>query len=244
MIEDKEQKKVALVTGGAGNIGKAICARLVDRGFSVKSIDLNHEAETASKNIDPVRLDISSQSEVVKFFDSLSRVDVLVNNAGVGVFTPTEERTEAEFRKVFEVNMLGTFLMCQQAVRRMKERQTGRIINIGSIYGVKSSDPRIYGDSGRNNSEVYSMTKAAVIQLTRYLAAHYAQVGLQINCISPGGVFAGQDNFFVENYKNKTPAGRMGSTSDTARLVELLAVDCPDYVNGQNIAVDGGFLSW
>ena len=88
------------------------------------------------------------------------------------------------------------------------------------------------------------MTKAAVIQLTRYLAAHYAHLGLQINCISPGGVFAGQDEFFVERYKEKTPAGMMGAASDTAKLVELLAIDCPDYVNGQNIAVDGGFLTW
>ena len=95
----------------------------------------------------------------------------MVNNAGIGVFTPFETRTVDEFMSVVDVNLKGTFLMCREAIKRMKVQQAGKIINIGSVYGVVSSDPRIYGESGRNNSEVYSMTKAGVIMLSKYLCA-------------------------------------------------------------------------
>jgi NAD(P)-dependent dehydrogenase (short-subunit alcohol dehydrogenase family) len=115
---------------------------------------------------------------------------------------------------------------------------------LGSIYGVKSSDERIYGDSGRNNSEVYSVTKAGVIQLTKYMAAHFGKYNIQTNCISPGGIYNGQSDGFVTNYEYKTPSGRMGCPEDITNAFEFLCSRSSDYINGQNIIVDGGFTAW
>ena len=126
----------------------------------------------------------------------------------------------------------------------MKKKNFGKIVNLGSIYGVKSSDERIYGDSGRNNSEVYSVTKAGVIQLTKYMAAHFGKYNIQTNCISPGGIYNGQSDSFVTNYEYKTPSGRMGSPEDITNALEFLCSCSSDYINGQNIIVDGGFSVW
>ena len=126
----------------------------------------------------------------------------------------------------------------------VSSKNHGKIVNIASIYGVKSSDYRIYGSSGRNNSEVYSATKAGIIQLTKYMATHFGKYNIQTNSISPGGIYNGQSEDFVENYKNKTPLGRMGKTADICNALNFLCSEKTDYINGQNIVVDGGFLAW
>ncbi|MEK6848762.1 MAG: SDR family oxidoreductase, partial [Nanoarchaeota archaeon] len=120
----------------------------------------------------------------------------------------------------------------------------GSIINIGSIYGQVSSDKRIYGDSKRNNSEVYSATKAGIIQFTKYLATHWAEYNIRVNCISPGGIFNNQKEFFVKNYINKVPLGRMANVTDINGALIFLASDASKYVTGQNLTIDGGFTIW
>ena len=120
----------------------------------------------------------------------------------------------------------------------------GKIINIGSIYGVVSSNPNIYGLSGRNNSEIYSISKAGVIMLTKYLAAHYADSNIQINAISPGGIYRNQTGDFVSNYSSITPCKRLAKDIDFLPAFDFLISDKNNYTNGQNIIVDGGFTSW
>ena len=142
------------------------------------------------------------------------------------------------------MNLLGTFLMCQSAIKWMKLRSAGKIVNVGSIYGVVSSDPRIYGTSRRNNSEVYSISKAGVIQLTKYMAAHFGHINIQTNSISPGGVYNRQSEDFVRNYESKTPTNRMANPEDLHSTLLFLLSTSSNYVNGQNIVVDGGFTSW
>jgi len=236
--------KIAIVTGASGQIGKAFVDALNNDGFYIYAIDVDIEEMTDADNIEYIELDITNEGRVNKFFEAINRVDVLVNNAGIGVFTPFESRTASEFRKVMEVNLLGTFLMSQSTIRIMKNNNKGKIVNIASIYGSKSSDERIYGDSGRNNSEVYSATKAGVINLTKYMAAHFGKYNIQTNSISPGGIFNNQSSGFVKNYEYKTPMHRMGNEQDLISTLMYLISDEANYTNGQDIAVDGGFLSW
>ena len=237
-------KKKAIVTGANGKIGRTFVESLVAKGYFVYAVDLKTEGLKNSENVELVQLDITDEESVHDFFSSVYNLSVLINNAGIGVFTPFEDRTAAEFKKVMEVNLLGSFLMSQAAVKIMKERGGGKIVNIASIYGSTSSDERIYGDSGRNNSEVYSATKAGVINLTKYMAAHFGKYNIQTNAISPGGIYSQQSIDFVRNYEYKTPMQRMGNVEDLLSTLLYLISDDTAYTNGQNISVDGGFLAW
>lgn len=240
----EQSMKIAILTGANGQLGKAYLSTLINDGFFVYAIDLNLDMIEEQENIKTIKLDITDENAVHRFYDSIEKVDVLINNAGIGVFTPFEERTSIEFKQVMNVNLLGTFLMSQGAIKLMKLQNRGKIINIGSVYGQISSDERIYGDSGRNNSEVYSATKAGIIQLTKYMAAHFGKYNIQTNCISPGGVYNNQSSEFVQNYEYKTPMGRMGIAEDLQSTLIYLISDNTNYVNGQNITVDGGFSVW
>jgi len=236
--------KKAIVTGAAGQLGRVFVENLTERGFYVYAIDLNVKDSIDSENIKYIDLDVTDEKAVHELFETIEDLDVLINNAGIGVFTPFEDRTAEEFKNVMNVNLLGTFLMSQAAVKKMKGGDGGKIVNIASIYGSKSSDERIYGDSGRNNSEVYSATKAGVINMTKYMAAHFGKYNIQTNAISPGGIFNNQTSEFVDNYEYKTPMHRMGSVQDLLSTLFYLISDDSNYTNGQDIAVDGGFLSW
>lgn len=242
--EEFYMKKNAIVTGANGKIGRTFVDFLVAKGYFVYAVDLKIEELKNSENVELVQLDITDEESVHDFFLSVHNLSVLINNAGIGVFTPFEDRTAAEFKKVMEVNLLGSFLMSQAAVKIMKERGGGKIVNIASVYGSTSSDERIYGDSGRNNSEVYSATKAGVINLTKYMAAHFGKYNIQTNAISPGGIYNQQSIDFVRNYEYKTPMQRMGNVEDLLSTLLYLISDDTAYTNGQNVSVDGGFLAW
>jgi 3-oxoacyl-[acyl-carrier protein] reductase len=236
--------KIAIVTGANGNLGSKFLRTLRDLDYFVYAVDKEVGEINSEEFVESVQLDVTDEKKVSEFYLTISSLDLLVNNAGIGVFTPFEERTADEFRMVTDVNLLGTFLMAQGAIKIMKKQSFGKVVNLGSIYGVKSSDERIYGDSGRNNSEVYSITKAGVIQLTKYMAAHFGKYNVQTNCISPGGIYNGQADDFVSNYEYKTPAQKMGMPEDITNALIFLCSDNSGYVNGQNIAIDGGFLAW
>jgi NAD(P)-dependent dehydrogenase (short-subunit alcohol dehydrogenase family) len=236
--------KIAILTGANGQLGKAFLKTLSDENYLVYAIDLNIDGIVESKNIKPIVLDITNEEDVHSFYNTLESVDVIINNAGIGVFTPFEDRTAKEFMQVMNVNLLGTFLMSQSAIKFMKNVNSGKIINIGSIYGQVSSDERIYGDSGRNNSEVYSATKAGVIHMTKYMATHFGKYNIQTNCISPGGILNKQSKEFVDNYEYKNPMKRMGTPEDLQSALKYLISDDTKYINGQNITVDGGFIAW
>lgn len=236
--------KTAILTGANGNLGRDFINTLIANNYAIYAVDKNIDQLNSEDNITPIKLDITNENEVKDFYQKIDKLDLIVNNAGIGVFSSFEERTAEEFRLVTDVNLLGTFLMAQGAIKIMKSQNHGKIVNIASIYGVKSSDYRIYGSSGRNNSEVYSATKAGIIQLTKYMATHFGKYNIQTNSISPGGIYNGQSEDFVENYKNKTPLGRMGKTADICNALNFLCSEKTDYINGQNIVVDGGFLAW
>ena len=235
--------KIAIITGGSGKLGQHIVNYLLKKNFFVYSLDLNYSKKKNS-NFESVKVDITDEDQVSQFFKQIKNINLLVNNAGIGVYTPTLKRTLKDFKKVLDVNLVGNFLMSKNALKLMKKQKNGKIINLGSIYGIKSSDPRIYGKSGRNNSEVYSASKAGVIMLTKYLAAHFAKYNIQINCISPGGFLNNQTKDFVNNYNFKNPSNRMAEVKDLNGVLNFLIDKDNAYTNGTNIILDGGFTLW
>ncbi len=245
--------KNVLITGAAGQIGQALVKSFLENGAYVYAVDLMPAPDpklieaVGEHNAKFVYISgsITTEASIEGIFSQVARpLDVLVNCAGIGVYTPFEKRTEEELDSVYNTNLKGTILMSKKAAEGMKERGQGTIINFGSIYGVTTPDFRIYGDSGRNSSEIYGATKAGIIHFTEYLAAYFAKSGITANSISPGGVFRAQDPSFVEKYEYKTPLGRMASPEDLVGTILFLASPDARYITGQNITVDGGFTVW
>jgi len=225
--------KNVLLTGANGQLGISIKQKL-KQNYNVITTDIKGDVDILLdlRNINDIEKTVS------KIYDNVS-IDILINNAGIAVFTPTLERTFEEFDNVMKTNVYGTFFLTKEILKRMKQ---GKIINTASIYGLISPDKRIYGNSGRNSSEVYGMSKAAIIQLTKYIATHFKNI--QCISISPGGIFNNQSEDFIKNYSEKTPLNRLADVEEISSLVEFLCSDSSSYINGENIVIDGGFSVW
>ena len=247
--------KVILLTGGSGQIGTAITNSYSEAGGTVVNLDIaapRNAVELSEKTYSTgfrsyfLKTDVTKRASVEDSVNKVVRimehVDILINCAGISVFTPFEKRTDEEFDSVVNVNIKGTFLTTQAVVLHMIDMGIkGIVLNIGSIYGISAADQRVYGDSGRKSPEVYAMTKAGVIHFTRYMARYLAPYGIRVNCLSPGGIFDNQASFFVENYIYKTPLGRMGEPEDLIGGIFYLTSSMSEYVTGQNLLIDGGF---
>ncbi len=240
--------KVAVVTGGLGQLGAAFVSDLEAAGARVFAADLpGAKPFRKGDKRKAVPIDVTNEDSVDAAVAAIKRkagrIDVWVNNAGIGLFTPFETRTVADFDRVLDINVKGTFLCTRAAAKAMAPRG-GSIINVASVYGVVSPDPRIYGDSGRNSSEVYGASKSGVIAMTRYFAVHMAKRNVRVNAITPGGVFNHQAPFFVKNYEARTPLGRMAKASDISGAAVFLASDAASYMTGHNLVMDGGWTAW
>jgi len=244
--------KVAMVTGASGQLGTQIVAAFQSMGAKVCAVDIA-PASKADEAVLAVEADIRDESAVEAAFNAaverFGRVDILVNNAGASVFEPFEERSEESFDTVMDVNLKGTFFCTRQYVSqcRAQKLSTGSIINIGSIYGVVSPDPRIYTDCPRKNSEIYGATKAGIISMTRYFATHLAGDGIRVNCVSPGGILnpeSPQGEDFQNNYGHRCPMNRMANEEEIVGAIVYLASNLSSYTNGQNLVIDGGFSAW
>lgn len=233
------EKKVIL-TGCNGQLGMSISKLLFERDVSILGIDIDDLSDNAYLT-EYVRLDITDELEVDHFWKKVSDISGLINNAGVGVFTDSLKRTKKDFMKVLEINLWGTFNMIKGYVNNCERQAHRKIVNIASLYGHISSDFRIYGQSGRNNSEVYTASKSGVIGLTKYCAINYLPVGFQVNSISPGGIKRNQSQDFQMNYSLKQPDGRLADAIEIAEVITWTILDSPSYLNGEDILVDNGF---
>ena len=147
------------------------------------------------------------------------------------------------------VNLTGAMLCSQVFGAPMAQRGRGAIVNTLSIYGIVAPDQRIYEGSeylGRpiNTPAIYSASKAGLWGLTQYLASYWGGRGVRVNAVTPGGVFSGQNETFVQNYTHRVPLGRMASGRDIVNAMTFLASDASEYINGHNLVVDGGWTVW
>jgi NAD(P)-dependent dehydrogenase (short-subunit alcohol dehydrogenase family) len=259
--------KTAIVTGALGLIGKELCRALDEAGASVVVTDLNDDAcrefanelseRALGKGADIT--DPGSLEELRRFaLERRGAIDVLVNNAAIN--DKFEDPKGAFEQSMFEnyplelweasmkVNVTGTFLCCQILGAPMAERGGGSVINVASTYGLVGPDQSLYRNRGGEQTfyktPAYPATKGAVVNFTRFLAAYWGEKGVRVNTLTPGGVEAGQDEFFIENYSKKTPLKRMAKTKDYRGAVVFLASDASEYVTGANLVVDGGFTAW
>jgi NAD(P)-dependent dehydrogenase (short-subunit alcohol dehydrogenase family) len=179
---------------------------------------------------------------------------ILVNNAGVDQPPDSGNRSSVEqlpidqFRRMVEVNLLGTFQVTQVIGGRMAARDGGSIINIGSLYASVSPDQRFYdhlaGDLPFLKSPAYGASKAAVVNLTKYFATLWGSLGVRVNALSPGGVLGSQDEQFKSKYAARVPVGRMAQAEDLKGPLIFLASRASSYVTGHELRVDGGFTAW
>lgn len=259
--------KTAIVTGAAGLIGKEHCKALLEAGASVAVCDLNGEmakefAGEFGGNATGYTLDVTSSDSIgrlkVDVLKKFGRLDILVNNAAINDMfeNPASALEQSKFEnyplemwnKSLEVNVTGTFLCSQILGSEMAKTGIGSIINVASTYGITAPNQSIYiNEKGKQTfykSAAYPATKGAIISFTRFLAAYWGNKGVRVNTLSPGGVENNQQDFFVENYSNLTPLGRMAKAGDYKGALVFLASDASSYMTGANLVVDGGWTIW
>ena len=256
--------RVAMVTGGAQNLGLDMAEALGEAGadLAITSREIAKAERTAEDlrsylgvRVLPLGMDVTDPASVEAAFarvmDEYGRLDVLVNNAGgarrSGGGVTTDTRLIEDFDYVIEVNIRGTFLCCRQVLPIMKGQGGGSIINLGSISGMVGRDRWVYGGSPDMvpNITDYTTAKGGIIAFTRDLAAENGAHGVRVNSISPGGFERGQPEEFIRRYNMHVMLGRMGRDGvDLKGAVVYLASDASAYVTGHNLAVDGGFTSW
>ena len=231
--------KNAIITGSEGQLGKYFISRLKKLNYNVVGFDILDKQTSDNQYF---KVDISKKNEIHKALENFDDdFDVLINNAGVSVFKPFEDRTEEEIDYVYNVNLKGTILMSQAIFNKFFKKQNyGCIVNIGSIYGDVAGDMRIYNTNDRRTPEIYGATKAAIINLTKYFAAYMAPYNVRVNCISPGGIYNKQNSEFIDKYSKKVPLNKMANVNELGSTLEYLISNESTYTTGQNIFVDGG----
>jgi len=261
--------KTAVVTGGAGFLGKHFCRGLVEAGASVVIVDINPASVDAIQSEINARwpgralgvvADITEPDEATRIVkravEQFGTVDILLNNAaGKGpdletYFAPFEEYSLDQWRTVMAINIDAMFLMAQAVGRQMlKQDRGGSIIQTSSAYGIMGPDNRIYEGSWYlnrriNTPAVYSTSKAAVVGLTKFLATYWAEKGIRVNALVPGGTESGQNEIFQQRYGARIPLGRMANAPEIVGAVLYLASDAASYVTGHCLVVDGGLNAW
>ncbi|MGA7070174.1 SDR family NAD(P)-dependent oxidoreductase [Bradyrhizobium sp.] len=240
-------RKVTLVTGAARGIGLAVAKRFLADGWRVVLFDI--EGDLLEKSVAAlakpdvtmaVTCDVSDANAVAAAFAAIERrfgrLDALVNNAGVAVFTPLMETSEADWNRVIAVNLTGPFLCSKAAVLLMREHEGGAIVNITSISGLRASTLR----------SAYGTSKAGLAHLTRQLAVELASLGIRVNGVAPGPVDTAMAKAVHSaeiraDYHDAIPLNRYGREEELAEAVFFLCSDRASYITGQILAVDGGF---
>ena len=236
---------IALVTGASGGLGLAIAERLAKDGFRITLFDIDEDGAHASAAGIPgaqgYGCDITNEDEVAKNLQRLlsdfgAFPDVLVNNAGIVRFGDFLEHSVENFRKVVDVNLVGTFVMSREVGKGMAIRGSGTIVNVTSLNAFAPSP-----DAG-----AYPATKAAIAKMTEQMALSLGPRGVRVNAVAPGFINSGMSSPIYEDPKilaergSSVPAGRIGTAEDVADTISFLVSDQADYIHGQHLLVDGG----
>ena len=242
------QNKVIVITGGAGGIGSAQAKLLARNGAEVWILDLVQEKidqlveelKRQGGKAHGAVADVTSEEEwktiVERIVSESGRLDVVVNNAGINIRKPIEEMVKDEWMKMMEVNTASVFLATKYVLPVMRKQGGGTIINTSSIWGLRGASCEV----------TYSCTKAALIGLTRSLAAELAPTHIRVNCVAPGVIRTDMLDALpaeiLPQLAQETPMGRLGTPEDIAHAVAFLASDKADFITGQVLTCDGGFI--
>jgi NAD(P)-dependent dehydrogenase (short-subunit alcohol dehydrogenase family) len=243
--------RVAVVTGGLGQLGSVYVEGLTRRGMKVAVFDVAAD--------DPV--DVTSRASIEaateRVIAELGVPHLLVNNAALDAppdappeeVGPFETYPESSFDRVMDVNVKGTLLCCQVVGAAMAGEGRGSIVNVSSIYGMLSPQQDVYEFRRREGESftkpvAYSVSKSAILNLTRYLATYWAKEGVRVNTLTLAGVFNDQPAEFLEAYTVRVPLGRMAEAGEALGAIVFLASDASSYMTGANLVVDGGWSAW
>jgi gluconate 5-dehydrogenase len=249
--------KVVVVFGGAGYIGRALVAEILDLGGKVLVADRSGAAfdgEAAKPvrrhpDFSFIECDVASSGDVAKTYgaclERFGGLTGMVNLVAYGKFDQIARHTDEDMACAFDGVAGQVFRTIREVIPFFKAG--GAIVTTASMYGIVSPDYRIYGESGQNNPALYGMGKAAVIQLTKYAAAHLAPLGIRVNCVAPGPVPDPAKNppaDFLERLAAKTMLGRVGTPKEMAGAFLYLLSDAASFTTGECIEVDGGWTKW
>jgi len=236
-----KDKKI-LITGATGGIGNALVEKFNSYGSKIVATGTNEEKLNNLKNKYPKifieRFKLDEHEKIEQFIETVSEkvggLDILVNNAGITLDNLSIRLTEDNWKKVIDINLTSTFMMCKYAIKKMLKNKYGKIINITSIVGHT-------GNLGQAN---YAASKAGIIAFSKSLAIEYARKNININCVSPGFIKTEMTDKINEEFKknliSKIPSGNLGTGEDISNCVAFLASNMADYINGETVHVNGG----
>lgn len=250
--------KVAVITGGAGLIGKEFVKAVIENNGIAIIADINNEIgikakddlskELNTNNVDFIKLDITSKeslNECIKYLDrKYGKIDALVNNAYPRNKNYGKHFFDVEYNDFVEntgLNLGGYFIASQQFALYFKHQGYGNIVNISSIYGVVAPRFEIYNNTSMTTPVEYAAIKSGLLHLTKYMAKYFKKMNIKVNALSPGGIFNNQPELFLNKYKENCLNKGMLDNSDLKGTLVYLLSDMSKYVNGQNIVVDDGF---
>ncbi len=256
--------RVAFLSGATGHLGKSMAQALAGAGAHVVLNGRHQDAleelcadmQRRGRRVSIACFDVTNETSVREHIGKIGcdheRLDIVVNNASAGRPGTIDNSTAADFEQLYRVNVMASFSIIQAAIPLLKKSARSSagasIVNIASMYGSTSPDPSIYGTSGANSPPYYGAAKAAMIQLTRYMACHLALDRIRVNCLSPGPFpalrYLENDLEFHQRLKSKVPMNRMGEPNEVAGPLLFLASDASSFVTGINLPVDGGWTAW
>jgi len=264
------ENRVAVVTGGMGQLGITYCKALVENGARVAAFDLVDSPKLRDKDFEkgleqgriiPYEVDItekmSIQTALEELTDKWDVPHILINNAAIDSppdaplqeTGPFETYPEKSFDNVMDVNVKGMLFCCQLIGGKMAQKGRGSIVNVASVYGILSPRQDIYEFRRRSGETffkpvAYSVSKSAVLNLTRYLATYWAGKGVRVNTLTLHGVFNNQPKPFLDAYCPNVPMGRMAEAEEMIGPIIFLVSDASSYMTGANLVVDGGWSAW
>ena len=256
----KKNRNTVLITGGAGFIGAAVSEEMARLNSDLILVDINKKNLDALKKklcskydckVDIFNCDMSNTNELSSLVSQISkkhkRIDTIINSVGMvgtdkmkGWNTGFDNQGIEAWQKCLDINLSSIFFLIQKLYKKMQKSDNASIVNISSIYGISAPDWELYKGTNINNPGAYSVSKAGVVHMTRWLASTLSPK-IRVNCVSPGGVYRNQSEKFVKKYKSRTLLNRMATEKDIVGPVVFLSSSSASYITGENLIVDGGW---
>ncbi|MBJ13437.1 MAG: short-chain dehydrogenase [Candidatus Marinimicrobia bacterium] len=271
MIKTQDQfsikDKIIAIIGATGTLGSQYVKYLSKNGAKVVIGDIDFDnckelhsdvKENGGTSL-PLFVDNTDEKSIIKFFKDIygkfGKIDVLINNAQIkpkGFYSPFENYSKKTLLEVIDGNLIGVTIACREACIFFRKQGSGVIVNISSVYGITAADQRLYEDveniystsNEKFSSPVsYAISKAGIVQLTRYLSSYYREKNIRVNCLTPGGVFDDHDVKFKNEYSYRTTIGRMAHKNEYNGAILFLCSDASSYMSGANLVIDGGWTA-